>query len=120
MHPPSILVCVALVARVMDIPQICPLRNEGPETILHSLRDYHEAQVFWKAFPPPMIKNLFFGTKLEDWLRLNNRSSKVYSSSSITWGIIFPFGIWSLWFCKNDTIFRNASKSICSSGGIML
>lgn len=39
----SILVRAALAARGMDIPQICHLFNEGPETILHSLRDYHEA-----------------------------------------------------------------------------
>ena len=45
-------ICATLATRGMDVPQICPLCIEGPETILHSLRDCREAQVFWKASPP--------------------------------------------------------------------
>lgn len=49
----SIPVRATLAARGMDVLQICPLCNEGPESILHSLRDCREAEVFWKASPPP-------------------------------------------------------------------
>ena len=99
-----------LSTRGMDVPQTCPICNEGPETILHCLRNYREAQALWKAFPPLLAKNLFFGTNLVNWLKLNCQSTKILSSLSFSWGIIFPFGIWTLWLRRNNSLFRNTSQ----------
>ncbi|KAK7814391.1 hypothetical protein CFP56_003205, partial [Quercus suber] len=86
----------------------CHICNEGPKTILHCLRDCREAQALWKAFPPSLAENIFFGTNLMDWLRLNCQTNKLPSSLSFNWGIIFPFGLWTLWLRRNNFIFQNS------------
>ncbi|KAF3947173.1 hypothetical protein CMV_026659 [Castanea mollissima] len=104
----SIPVREVLHFRGMEVPQICPICNEKPESILHCLRDCREAQALWKAFPPPLAASTFLGTSLVDWLKLNYRTNKLLPSPSFSWGIIFPFGIWTLWLRRNNFLFRNA------------
>ena len=104
----SIPVREVLHARGMEVPQTCPICNEGPETILHCLRDYREAQALWKAFPPPLTESTFYGTNLVDWLKLNYRTNKLLSPSSFSWRILSPFGLWALWLRRNKFLFRNA------------
>ena len=40
-----------------------------------------------------------------DWLRLNCRRTKKSPCSGINWGVVFPFGIWSLWLHRNSVVF---------------
>ena len=89
----------------MDIPFLCPMCNDVPETIIHTLRDYPKAKLFWNSLSPPFLSNLFYGMNLLDWLNLNCMTSKTGQSSNIAWSIIFPFAIWSLWLHCNGTVF---------------
>ena len=40
-----------------------------------------------------------------DWLRLNCRNMKKSPCSRINWGVVFSFGIWSLWLHRNSVVF---------------
>lgn len=73
--------------------------------ILHVLRDFQFAQGFWNSFPPPLQGSLFYGVGVADWMRLNCRSTIRTSSLCITWGSIFPFGLWGLWLHRNNLVF---------------
>ena len=66
-----------------------------------------------------MDENLFFGTNLADWLRLNSCNSKVCSSSSVSWDSVFPFDIWSLWLHRNETIFQNTRNQRCLKAEVL-
>ena len=107
MLPQSIPVSSVLVARGMDVPTGCRLCNSGTETILHVLRDCQVARNLWIALSPPLLVVSFFGLQLTNWLRLNCCSTKALASSDITWGIIFAFGIWTLWTHRNEILFQN-------------
>ena len=67
----SIPVRSLLCERGMNLNSICPVCNAGTETIVHSLRDCPMAKSFWNSFNPPIHPNLFYGTNILDWLRLN-------------------------------------------------
>ena len=54
-----------------------------------------------------MSDSLFFGLHLNDWLRLNCCKMDTHSSSGIRWGIVFSFGLWTLWLHRNRVLFRN-------------
>ena len=43
---------------------------------------------------------------IEDWIR-TNCASNLASTLGISWGIIFPFGVWILWLWHNKVMFRN-------------
>ena len=65
-----------------------------------------QVRAFWDSFPPSIHSNLFYGVNLSDWLKINCTSHKA-AGIGISWGIIFPFGVWSLWLRWNMVIFRN-------------
>lgn len=96
-----------LSTRGLSIPNVCPLCNEGIETITHALRDCREAQVFWNSLAPPLSSSLFYESGLKDWLKINCCCPRVSSLSNISWGTMFAFSIWSLWIRRNNFIFRN-------------
>ena len=101
----SILVRSILTHRGVDTPTTCPICLKEPKTIAHSLRDCISAQSFWNSFPPPFRENVFYGTNLKDWLRLNCLNQRP-SYMGIPWGIIFSFGVWSLWLHRNKVVFE--------------
>ena len=103
----SIPVSSVLVARGMDVLTICRLCNSGTETILHVLRDCQVARNLWIVLSSPLLVVSFFSLQLTNWLRLNCCSTKALASLDITWGIIFAFGIWTLWTHRNEILFRN-------------
>ena len=78
------------------MPVSCLLCDEGTENVIHVLRDCGVAQSFWDS-PPPIPVAIFYGTNLIDWLRLNCGSTKSCVVTNLNWGIVFSFGIWSLW-----------------------
>ncbi|KAL0015031.1 hypothetical protein SO802_002100 [Lithocarpus litseifolius] len=67
----SIPVGTILAKRGMDIPFLCPMCNNEPETIIHALRDCPKAQSVWNSLSPLFQGNLFYGLQLVDWLNLN-------------------------------------------------
>ena len=84
----SIPIQALLSKRGMDIPFLCPVCNNAPETIIHALRDCPKAQFFWSSFSLLFQSPLFFfyGSHLVGWLKLNCKSSRTYDSLNIAWG----------------------------------
>ena len=102
----SISVREVLAARGLNVPLCCPICNSAMESILHMLRVYPQVRAFWDSFPPPIHPNLFYGENLSNWLKINCTSHKAVGIG-ISWGVIFPFGVWSLWLWQNKVIFRD-------------
>jgi len=109
----SIPVGTILTTKGMDVSPTCHICNTGSKTILHMLRDCHIARNLWNSLSLPFLATSFFGLQLNDWLWLNCYSTKTQATSNIHWGIIFAFGIWTLWIYRNDVVFRN-ERSRCS------
>ena len=102
----SIPVRSVLASRGMEVPVSCLLCDKGLESVLHVLRDCCVAHEFWNSFPPPFLAAVFYETQLVDWLRLNCGSMKNYVAANLNWGIVFSFGIWTLWLRQNGVVFR--------------
>ena len=60
-----------LNTRGMNLPNHCPLCNEGVESIIHLLRDCPLAKDFWNSLQPPMAFDVFYGTNPMTWIRYN-------------------------------------------------
>lgn len=101
----SIPVQAILAKRGMDVPFLCPICNNAPETIIHTLRDCPMAQRYWNSFSPPIQRSFFYDTNVVEWLKLNYQSSKSSSSSRMERGILFPFALWTIWLHRNNTVF---------------
>ncbi|KAK7843044.1 hypothetical protein CFP56_012948 [Quercus suber] len=86
-----------LAARGIVTPTLCPLCNNASESIIHMLRDCPHFRLFWDSLAIPIQPNLFYGSNLEVWLRVNCVSQHK-SFSGLNWGTVFPFGVWSLEF----------------------
>ena len=56
-----------------------------------------------------MAASNFFGLNISEWLHQNCCNSKTSIVSDIRWGIIFSFGIWTLWLNRNSVVFRQES-----------
>jgi len=102
----SIPVREVLVARGINIPTLYPLYNDAIETIIHTLRDYPQARIFWDSLLPSNLSSWFYNINLGDWLHLNCASNLSFTSG-ISWGTLFPFGVWSLWLRQNKVVFGN-------------
>ena len=95
----------------MEVPVSCLLCDEGTENVIHVLRDCGAARSFWDSLHPPILAAVFYGTNLIDWLRLNCVSTKSCVTTNLNWGIVFSFGIWSLWLRRNGVLFRGKSPN---------
>ena len=103
----SIPVRSVLAARGMHITPLCQLCEEDPESFVHVLRDCRVAKTLQTTLSPQMLDSLFFGLHLIDWLQLNCCNFNTHSSLGIRWGIIFSFGVQTLWLHRNGVLFRN-------------
>ncbi|KAF3953637.1 hypothetical protein CMV_020937 [Castanea mollissima] len=59
----------------------------------------------YSSYPPQLIlqcKSLKTGSEL-----IVPHTRRLFLFSDISWGIIFPFGAWSLWLQRNRVIFRD-------------
>ena len=90
----------------MNLPNHCPLCNEGSESIIHLLRDCPIAKDLWNSLHPPMASDAFFGNNPMTWIRYNCRNTSPSSTLGINWNTLFSFGIWTLWLHRNNVIFR--------------
>ena len=89
----SIPVRAILSKRGMDVPFLCPMCNNAPETIIHTLRDCPTSQSFWTSLSPPFQRCLFYGANLVSWVKLTYQSSKTSIFSCIDWSVLFPFAL---------------------------
>lgn len=106
-HHNSIPVWSILAARGMHVTLQCHFCEGSAETIMHVLKDYCVAQNLWTSLFPPMSNSLLFSLHLNDWLWMNCCKLDTHSSLGIRWGIIFSFGVWTLWLHRNRVLFRN-------------
>ena len=106
------------MARELNLHASCPLCNGPTESIIHVLRDCPIAQQVWNSLSPLMLPNLFFGANLLDWLRLNCKS-QCPCTLGISWGILFPIGVWNLWLHRNRVIFKNEAPNKISKSDIL-
>nr|POE98331.1 hypothetical protein CFP56_72897 [Quercus suber] len=58
------------------------------ETIVHYLRDCPLAKSFWNSFNPPIHPNLFYGTNVLNWLRINCQCTRKCGVSEVDWATI--------------------------------
>ena len=98
------------MARGLHLPTSCPLCNGPSKSIIRVLRDCSIAQQVWNSLSPPMLPNLFFGINLSNWLRLNCKSQQP-CALGISWGILFPIGVWNPWLHRNRVVFKNEAAN---------
>ena len=85
-----------LIARGMNLPNHCPICNEGNESIIHLLRDYPLAKELWNSLhppPPPMATDAFYGNNPMTWIRYNYHCTRPSSTLGISWNVLFSFGL---------------------------
>lgn len=103
----SIPVRSILTSRGFNLPDLCTFCNDCLESIVHLLRGFPFARSFWNSFPFSLQQNVFYGTNLLDWLRLNCYNSTCHRLAGISWKIIFLLDIWNLWLHRNKVVFNN-------------
>lgn len=99
------------LANVVEDSTLCLICNNDTESIIHILRDCTIDRQTWNALSIPLDPNIFFNLNLVDWLRINCQSKKNHDGSSISWSVIFPVGIWTLWLFRHRVVFRNETSS---------
>ncbi|KAK7857244.1 hypothetical protein CFP56_019206 [Quercus suber] len=73
----------------------------GSFELKEAYRDCCAVKSFWDSFPLPFSVVVFYGINLIEWLKLNCYSKKRISALNLNWGVVFCFGIWSLWLRQN-------------------
>ncbi|CAL1392568.1 unnamed protein product [Linum trigynum] len=76
---------------------LCSHYKNGPETILHVLRDCHFPRLTWLQVIQPSEHQTFFGLHLQDWLLRYIRQPSL--------SLLFGIFCWSLWRTRNDRVF---------------
>ena len=77
----------------MNMPNHCPLCNEGSGSIIHLLRGCPIAKDLWNSLHTPMASNAFFGNNPMTWIRYNCCNIILSSTLGISWNALFSFGI---------------------------
>ena len=111
----SLLVGEVLGSRGLNLNPLPPLCLKENETIDHLLRTCEFAQIFWKQLNYPHMLTDLFNKPIKEWLEGNCNKNSVYGCWGISWGIVFPMGIWHLWLRHNTCVFRTGiadSKAI--------
>ena len=115
----SIATRVCLANRGIQVSTICPVCLQGPETIIHVLRDCSLASSCWQNLGVNLGADFFFLDSrewLEEYGRLEYEAGSLleygrleYEAGSllIFWNVIFSFGLWSLWQHQNRVVFQN-------------
>ena len=106
----SISVRECLTARGMDIDNSCPICRNGPESILHALRDCPSARDIWHQLGVPPSDSVFFVANLKDWLVFNCNSKLRQRAGQLPWFQVFLFAIWMIWKNRNHFVFKGTMQ----------
>ncbi|KAK4578315.1 hypothetical protein RGQ29_028437 [Quercus rubra] len=106
----SISVRECLTARGMDIDNSCPICRNGPESILHALRDCPSARDIWHQLGVPPSDSVFFVANLKDWLVSNCNSKLRQRAGQLPWFQVFLFAIWMIWKNRNHFVFKGTMQ----------
>ncbi|XP_061347266.1 uncharacterized protein LOC133292825 [Gastrolobium bilobum] len=98
----------------------CPICREESETLLHAIRDCHEAKSVWSHFvPSDKFANFFFGD-VDHWLSVNMDMDKHGITNG--WRNLFFVICWKNWKWRNELVHGSAfpclnvrKRIICSS-----
>ena len=107
----SVPVKGVLASGGISCSSLCPVCNKQEENIIHVLYDCEFAQIFWDIIQTPIGLRQFGVTNMSDWLKVNYLSQELHQTS-ISWRILFPFAIWSLWKHRNKMCFKNAPSDL--------
>ncbi|KAL0000246.1 hypothetical protein SO802_019848 [Lithocarpus litseifolius] len=90
---------------------ICPIFRRDPETVLYALRDCSRVKAVWLQLGVKMTNQGFWLTKLQEWLNVNRKDSSSYKPGNPPWKMVYPFALWNLWKCRNNTVFNRKSQN---------
>ncbi|OMO73242.1 reverse transcriptase [Corchorus capsularis] len=82
---------------------LCPMCNEGPETIQHLFIDCPHTASVWNQLHPPPLEQC---TCPYDWLKANCSNSKSSFHLKIPWNVVFAMFLWYIWNRRNDKVFN--------------
>ncbi|GLT57157.1 hypothetical protein SLA2020_301450 [Shorea laevis] len=85
----------------------CPLCSLAIETASHLIRDCPTSRAIWDVLFPGLISQQTMDTSLVEWLRSNCCRKDNNSFSSIPWGTLFSFAIWTIWMQRNCKLYRH-------------
>ena len=95
-----------LVLRGLNLNPVCSLCHLENESVDHLLRRCIVAQEFWCKLKVPCELLATFDQPVKKWLEVNCSSRAISDHLGIPWKIVFPMGIWQLWFARNKFQFR--------------
>ncbi|KAF7838660.1 reverse transcriptase [Senna tora] len=105
-----------ILSKGIQIPNICPICNQGNETQLHILRDCPYARRMWGNLNLHDLYGLANGLlSCVDWI-YSNASDFSEFYHNISRNTIFVFGLWELWLNRNKVIFQGTNSLPASSG----
>lgn len=53
----------------------------------------------------------FWVSNLQDWINLNGMLNCRLNPINLSWRILFPFAVWLIWKCINQTVFRRKNQN---------
>ncbi|CAI9088292.1 OLC1v1022590C1 [Oldenlandia corymbosa var. corymbosa] len=82
----------------------CDRCGAAQETVLHVLRDCHDAVKVWSDFVPIAWRSRFFSLTLEDWIWANLLNQ--IGIDVANWECVFGVTLWRIWSWRNAMIFE--------------
>ncbi|KAK7267538.1 hypothetical protein RIF29_20214 [Crotalaria pallida] len=76
---------------------------EGPESILHCLRNCDEVFPFWDKVVKLDHWSRFFSINLDSWLRMNLKEDGI-GHDNLDWLLFFGVTIWMIWKDRNRLV----------------
>lgn len=107
----NIGVKVCLERRGVTQDTMCPICQEGFETILHALRDCHQLKLMWNQLRISSSNHDFWRSNLQSWLSLNGRLRRSLCATHPPWRVVFPIAIWNVWKSRNNMVFNRQNRN---------
>lgn len=93
----------------MTADSSCARCSDGPESVMHILRDCEQVFDFWKAVVHPDHISRFFSLGFHSWLEWNLTTSGIGCIDS-NWSIYFGVAIYELWKDRNSFVFSRLAS----------
>ncbi|XP_074374335.1 uncharacterized protein LOC141714732 [Apium graveolens] len=94
-----LLTKTVLQTKHVALDNICPVCNEEPETIFHSLVQCKSAALCWQVYNARIITNVTM--EFPEWLESNLLAQLAHTNAKII------TLCWSIWRARNDLVWRN-------------
>lgn len=107
----NIEVKVCLERRGITQDTMCPICQEGFETILHALRDCPHLKRMWNQLGISSSNQDFWRSNLQSWLPLNGSLKSSLCATHPPWRVVFPIAIWNVWKSRNNIVFNRQNRN---------